>query len=213
MEKITKTIIYNVKLIPDERHRLSENQVDEALDLLEKELSDIFANSDFAKQEAFEHINVSLIELNMDEIILEFETEEQYVAEFDENIVAFMEDLESEVSSVDVCGLRTAYEYIPNCSVELKILGPKQDKKEELVEMINQEVTEYTITFNSNTELDKIYGGEYITEDKEEADELFDRIAQTNKLDQVHQYFAKTWVYSDDFGDYVEDWVDVYYTA
>ena len=213
MENLIKEVIYNVELIPDENHQLSDNQVDEALELFEQELVEIFTNSDYMKQDAFNGLNVSLIELNDTEIKLEFTTSTLNTQDFDESIEAFMDDLDSEVSLVHVCGLRTADEYIPNCLVSLKILGPKIENKKELTEMINQEVTEYVITFNTDTELDKMYGGEFITEDREEADELFDRITQINKLDQVHQYFAKTWVYSEDFGDYVEDWVDVYYTA
>lgn len=78
-------------------------------------------------------------------------------------------------------------------------------------EFITDRVTEYVITFNDGELYDE-YGGEFITEDKEEADEMFNEIRQRGDIDQVSQYYKKDWVKLDTYDDYVEDDVDVYYT-
>lgn len=79
----------------------------------------------------------------------------------------------------------------------------------ENIENSNMETTEYTITFNDG-ELYNEYSGEFTSEDKDEADELFNKIKSDGKLDQVNQYYAKTWIDND--GDFIEGDVDVYYT-
>ena len=71
-------------------------------------------------------------------------------------------------------------------------------------------VTEYTITFNDGELYDE-YEGEFISEDKSEADDLFNEIKEDGKLNQVFQYYAKTWEIDED-GDYGEGDTEVYYT-
>ena len=85
-----------------------------------------------------------------------------------------------------------------------EVLSKKQEGRKK-----KDSVTEYTITF-SDGELYDEYDGEFISEDKDEADELFDSIKAENKLDQVEQYYAKTWIWEG--SDYSEDDVKVYYT-
>lgn len=71
-----------------------------------------------------------------------------------------------------------------------------------------QSVTEYIISFMDG-ELHDEYDGEFITEDKAEADALFDELKAQHKLNQVDQYIAKTWVWN--MSDYDEDTVEVYF--
>lgn len=72
-------------------------------------------------------------------------------------------------------------------------------------------VTEYTILFNPG-EYDDLYGGEFITEDKDEADELLQEIKEEGKIDQVDQYFSKEWVQTEPGADYEEGYVEVFYS-
>ena len=67
-------------------------------------------------------------------------------------------------------------------------------------------VVEYNIIFKENTELYKEYDGEFISEDKEETDRIFDE----NK-EQIEQYFSKEWIFNG--SDYIENNVDVFYSA
>ena len=71
-----------------------------------------------------------------------------------------------------------------------------------------QSVTEYIISFMDGELYDE-YDGEFITEDKAEADALFDELKAQHKLNQVDQYIAKTWVWN--MSDYDEDTVEVYF--
>lgn len=71
---------------------------------------------------------------------------------------------------------------------------------------MKQNVIEYNIIFKEDTELYDEYSGEFISEDKEETDEIFNE----NK-EQVEQYFSKEWIF--DGTDYVEGNVDVFYSA
>lgn len=71
---------------------------------------------------------------------------------------------------------------------------------------MGKSIIEYNIIFKENTELYKEYDGEFISEDKEETDRIFDE----NK-EQIEQYFSKEWIYDD--SDYVESNVDVFYSA
>ena len=71
---------------------------------------------------------------------------------------------------------------------------------------MEKNVVEYNIIFKENTELYKEYDGEFISEDKEETDRIFDE----NK-EQIEQYFSKEWIYNGN--DYVENDVEVFYTA
>ena len=69
---------------------------------------------------------------------------------------------------------------------------------------IREPVVEYTITMSE--------GNDYISEDKDEADAKFEELKQSDKFNDVEQYYAKTWVWDDEYDDWVEDYVEVYYT-
>lgn len=71
---------------------------------------------------------------------------------------------------------------------------------------MEKNVIEYNIIFKENTELYEEYDGEFISEDKEETDEIFNE----NK-EQVEQYFSKEWIF--DGSDYVEGNVEILYNA
>lgn len=71
---------------------------------------------------------------------------------------------------------------------------------------MGKSIIEYNIIFKENTELYKEYDGEFISEDKEETDRIFNE----NK-EQVEQYFSKEWIYDD--SDYVEGNVEILYNA
>lgn len=71
-------------------------------------------------------------------------------------------------------------------------------------------VTEYTITFNDGELYDE-YDGEFISEDKSETDDLFNEIKENGQINQVFQYYAKTWEMDED-GNYLEGDTEVYYT-
>lgn len=71
---------------------------------------------------------------------------------------------------------------------------------------MQKSIVEYNIIFKENTELYKEYDGEFISEDKEETDRIFDE----NK-EQIEQYFSKEWIYDD--SDYVEGNVEILYNA
>ena len=67
-------------------------------------------------------------------------------------------------------------------------------------------ITEYTLIFKENTELFNEYDGEYITENKEETDFIFE-----NKREQIDEYYSKDWIYVND--DWQEDKVEIFYHA
>lgn len=71
---------------------------------------------------------------------------------------------------------------------------------------MEKNVVEYNIIFKENTELYKEYDGEFISEDKEETDRIFNE----NK-EQIEQYFSKEWIFNG--SDYIENDVDVFYSA
>lgn len=71
---------------------------------------------------------------------------------------------------------------------------------------MEKNVVEYNIIFKENTELYKEYDGEFISEDKEETDRIFDE----NK-EQIEQYFSKEWIFNG--SDYIENNVDIFYSA
>lgn len=86
------------------------------------------------------------------------------------------------------------------------------------VEYDEERITEYTIIFKEDTELYKQYNGEFISENKWETDDIFE-----NYKEQVERYFSKDWVRIitlateeddfDDYGDWEEDWVEVFYES
>ena len=51
-----------------------------------------------------------------------------------------------------------------------------------------EEITEYILKFKEGTDMDKAYDGEFISEDKEETDKLFEQFQE-----QVELYFEKVW--------------------
>lgn len=71
---------------------------------------------------------------------------------------------------------------------------------------MEKNVVEYNIIFKENTELYKEYDGEFISEDKEETDRIFNE----NK-EQIEQYFSKEWIFNG--SDYVENDVEIFYSA
>ena len=71
---------------------------------------------------------------------------------------------------------------------------------------MEKNVVEYNIIFKENTELYKEYDGEFISEDKEETDRIFDE----NK-EQIEQYFSKEWIFNG--SDYIENNVEIFYSA
>lgn len=50
------------------------------------------------------------------------------------------------------------------------------------------ETTEYYLVFKDNTPMGKEYDGEFISENKDETDKLFEKCKE-----QVEQYYSKTW--------------------
>lgn len=86
------------------------------------------------------------------------------------------------------------------------------------VEYDEERITEYIIIFKEDTELYNQYNGEFISENKWETDDIFE-----NNKEQVEQYLSKDWVRTitlateeddfDDYGDWIEDWVEVFYSC
>lgn len=64
--------------------------------------------------------------------------------------------------------------------------------------MKRNQITEYTLIFKSDEE--------YITEDINEADEMFEQ-----RKDEVDQYYSKRWILDNE--DWKEDYVEVFYSA
>lgn len=67
-----------------------------------------------------------------------------------------------------------------------------------------EDYIEYVIT--------KKDGNDFVTEDKEEADEKFENLKLLDRLYEIEQYYKKVWVWDEEREDYVEDDVEVYYT-
>lgn len=70
-----------------------------------------------------------------------------------------------------------------------------------------ESVTEYILIFKDNTEMSKAYNGEFISENKNDTDELFEQFQE-----QVEQYYEKTWVRNNEDKDWEEDYVDIIYS-
>lgn len=70
-----------------------------------------------------------------------------------------------------------------------------------------ESVTEYILIFKDNTEMSKAYNGEFISENKNDTDELFEQFQE-----QVEQYYEKTWVRNNEDEDWEEDYVDIIYS-
>lgn len=67
-----------------------------------------------------------------------------------------------------------------------------------------QTIKEYVFIIEENTDLDKQYNGEFITEDEEEAKGFFEE----NFL-FIEQYFSKEWENID--GEWIEGKVEIFY--
>ena len=67
-----------------------------------------------------------------------------------------------------------------------------------------EDYIEYVIT--------KKDGNDFVTEDKNEADEKFENLKLLDRLYEIEQYYKKVWVWDEEREDYVEDDVEVYYT-
>lgn len=70
-----------------------------------------------------------------------------------------------------------------------------------------ESVTEYILIFKDNTEMSKAYNGEFISENRNDTDELFEQFQE-----QVEQYYEKTWVRNNEDEDWEEDYVDIIYS-
>ena len=71
-----------------------------------------------------------------------------------------------------------------------------------------EEVTEYILIFKDNTDMYKTYDGEFISEDSDDTDELFEQFQE-----QVKQYIEKTWVRNNDDEDWYETDVNILYNS
>lgn len=71
-----------------------------------------------------------------------------------------------------------------------------------------EEVTEYILIFKDNTDMYKVYDGEFISEDSDDTDELFEQFQE-----QVEQYIEKTWVRNNDDEDWYETDVNILYNS
>lgn len=67
-----------------------------------------------------------------------------------------------------------------------------------------EDYIEYVIT--------KKDGNDFVTEDKNEADEKFENLKLLDRLYEIEQYYKKVWVWDEEREDYVEDDVELYYT-
>lgn len=72
--------------------------------------------------------------------------------------------------------------------------------------MKRAQVTEYILIFKDDTELSKQYDGEYISENINDTDDIFDKYT-----DQISQYYSKRWILDGDDLKWKEDYVDIYY--
>lgn len=70
-----------------------------------------------------------------------------------------------------------------------------------------ESMTEYTLIFKDNTEMSKAYNGEFISENRNDTDEIFEQFQE-----QVEQYYEKTWIRNNEDEDWEEDYVDIIYS-
>ena len=86
------------------------------------------------------------------------------------------------------------------------------DWEEEAMGEEREDVEEYIISFEPGELYDQ-YGGEFITENDWEADDLFEDLKEEHKLDQVDQYIRKVWEWDRVNEEYYETDVEVYFNA
>ena len=72
---------------------------------------------------------------------------------------------------------------------------------------MEQRITEYILIFKEGTDLDEQYSGEFISEDKDQTDFIFE-----NHKEQVEQYYSKDWVKYNEDDEWVEDYVEIFYS-
>lgn len=72
---------------------------------------------------------------------------------------------------------------------------------------MEERITEYILIFKEKTDLDKQYSGEFISEDKDQTDFIFE-----NHEEQVEQYYSKDWVKYNEDDDWKEDYVEIFYS-
>ncbi len=70
-----------------------------------------------------------------------------------------------------------------------------------------QQLWEYSVIFKDNTDGHKRYNGEFIHEDKEEADNVFELYK-----DDVEQYYVKEWIKEFEDSDWIENDCEVIYS-
>lgn len=70
-----------------------------------------------------------------------------------------------------------------------------------------ERIKEYSLIFKEGTNLYKRYDGEFISENKEEVDYLFE-----NNIEQVKEYYVKEWVRENQDEDWEEDDSEIYYS-
>lgn len=71
---------------------------------------------------------------------------------------------------------------------------------------MEERITEYILFFKEGTDLDKQYNGEFISENREETDFIFE-----NNKEQIEQYYSKDWVIYGENDDWNEDDVEIFY--
>ena len=86
------------------------------------------------------------------------------------------------------------------------------DWEEEAMGEEREDVEEYIISFEPGELYDQ-YGGEFITENDWEADDLFEDLKEEHKLDQVDKYMRKVWKWDRVNEEYYETDVEVYFNA
>ena len=86
------------------------------------------------------------------------------------------------------------------------------DWEEEAMGEEREDVEEYIISFEPGELYDQ-YGGEFITENDWEADDLFEDLKEEHKLDQVDKYMRKVWKWDRVNEEYYETDVEIYFNA
>lgn len=72
---------------------------------------------------------------------------------------------------------------------------------------MEEKITEFTLIFKEGTDLYQQYCGEFISEDKDQTDFIFE-----NNKEQVEQYYSKDWVKYNEDDEWKEDYVEIFYS-
>ena len=70
-----------------------------------------------------------------------------------------------------------------------------------------EKITEFTLIFKEGTDLYEQYCWEFISEDREQTDFIFER-----NTEQVEQYYSKDWVKYNEDDEWKEDYVEKFYS-